>query len=96
MGLVWAGSQVTKAPRAAAALMLAPLVDRGMAWLQRILGLRTRRSVRLGRLPGLSQASTGFGVPACRPAGGRSVRSVTRGALTVLRLAQEGRSGGAV
>ncbi|KAL4458659.1 hypothetical protein ABPG75_013524 [Micractinium tetrahymenae] len=47
MGLVWAGSQVTKAPRAAAALMLAPLVDRGMAWLQRSLGLRTRRAVFL-------------------------------------------------
>ncbi|KAL4429345.1 hypothetical protein ABPG77_005119 [Micractinium sp. CCAP 211/92] len=47
MGLVWAGSQVTKAPRAAAALFLAPLVDRGMAWLQRSLGLRTRRAVFL-------------------------------------------------
>ncbi|PSC71015.1 TY4B-J: Transposon Ty4-J Gag-Pol poly [Micractinium conductrix] len=45
MAVVWAGSQVTKLPRAAAAVLLAPLVDRGMAWLQRVLGLRTRRAV---------------------------------------------------
>ena len=45
MAGVWAGSQVTKAPRAAAALMLAPLVDRLMGALQGALGLRSRRQV---------------------------------------------------
>ena len=45
MASVWAGSQVTKAPRAAAALMLAPLVDLLMGALQRTLGLRSRRQV---------------------------------------------------
>jgi hypothetical protein len=45
MAGVWAGSQVTKAPRAAAALMLAPLVDRLMGALQEALGLRSRRQV---------------------------------------------------
>ena len=49
MAGVWAGSQVTKAPRAAAALMLAPLVDRLMGALQRALGLRSRRQVSQGR-----------------------------------------------
>lgn len=38
--------QVTKAPRAAAALMLAPLVERLMEWMQHVLGLKTRRAVR--------------------------------------------------
>ena len=45
MASVWAGSQVTKAPRAALALALAPLVDHLMTALQRVLGLKTRRAV---------------------------------------------------
>ncbi|PRW60029.1 TY4B-J: Transposon Ty4-J Gag-Pol poly [Chlorella sorokiniana] len=45
MAAVWAGSQVTKVPRAAAALVLAPLVDRLMAWLQRVGKLESRRQV---------------------------------------------------
>ncbi|KAK9139026.1 hypothetical protein Scep_008707 [Stephania cephalantha] len=32
MAMVWAGSQVTKLARAAGALALAPLVDKGLAW----------------------------------------------------------------
>ncbi|CAO2836929.1 unnamed protein product [Amaranthus hypochondriacus] len=32
MAMVWAGSQVTKLMRAAGALALAPLVDRGLSW----------------------------------------------------------------
>ncbi|XP_019108140.2 uncharacterized protein LOC104907419 isoform X2 [Beta vulgaris subsp. vulgaris] len=32
MAMVWAGSQVTKLLRAAGALALAPLVDRGLSW----------------------------------------------------------------
>lgn len=38
--------QVTKVPRAAAALVLAPVVDRLMAWLQRVGKLESRRQVR--------------------------------------------------
>lgn len=45
MAGVWAGSQVTKAPRAALALALAPLVDRLMGVLQRVLGLKSKNSV---------------------------------------------------
>lgn len=45
MAAVWAGSQVTKVPRAAAALVLAPVVDRLMAWLQRVGKLESRRQV---------------------------------------------------
>ncbi len=51
MAGVWAGSQVTKAARAAAALMLAPLVDRLMGGLQRRLRLRTKRAVSGLALP---------------------------------------------
>ena len=47
MALVWAGSQVTKLPRAAAAVMLAPLVDRGMDRLQRLLRLPSKRAAFL-------------------------------------------------
>lgn len=32
LAMVWAGSQVTKLVRAAGALALAPLVDRGLSW----------------------------------------------------------------
>lgn len=45
MAGVWAGSQVTKAPRAALALALAPLVDRVMCRLQNALGLRSKQAV---------------------------------------------------
>lgn len=37
--------QVTKAPRAAAALMLAPIVDKWIAWLQQRTPLKTRKAV---------------------------------------------------
>ena len=47
LALVWGGSQVTKLPRAAAAVMLAPLVDRGMDRLQRLLRLPSKRSAFL-------------------------------------------------
>lgn len=40
--------QVTKAPRAAAALVLAPAVDRLMGWLQRVCNLQSRRQVGRG------------------------------------------------
>lgn len=43
------GLQVTKVPRAAAALVLAPIVDRLMAWLQRVTKLESRRQVGGGR-----------------------------------------------
>ena len=39
---------MTKAPRAAAALVLAPLVDRLMGWLQRVCNLQSRRQVGRG------------------------------------------------
>lgn len=41
-----APGQVTKVPRAAGAVLLAPLVGRLMDWLQQRLGLKTRRAVR--------------------------------------------------
>jgi len=42
--LTWAGSQATKLPRAAGAMLLAPLVDTGAVVLQQSLGLRRRRT----------------------------------------------------
>lgn len=45
-----AALQVTKAPRAAAALALAPLVDRGISWVQAHTGLKTRKAVRAATL----------------------------------------------
>ena len=47
MALVWAGSQVTKAPRAAGALLLAPAVDRLLELLRARLRLPTKRQAFL-------------------------------------------------
>lgn len=41
--LTWVGSQATKVPRIAGAVILSPLVDAGLAVLQRYLRLRTRQ-----------------------------------------------------
>jgi hypothetical protein len=46
LALTWAGSQVTKVARAGAALLFAPLVDRGLVWLQSAAGFKSRRAVR--------------------------------------------------
>lgn len=45
--LTWAGSQITKIPRAAGAVFLAPFVDKGLDKLQGRLRLRSRNQVRL-------------------------------------------------
>lgn len=47
IGMVWAGSQVTKLPRAAAALALAPAADAGLGAVQRSLRLGSKRSAFL-------------------------------------------------
>lgn len=47
MAIVWAGSQVTKAPRAAGALLLAPAVDRLLGAIRDRLKLRTKRNAFL-------------------------------------------------
>ena len=44
LALVWAGSQVTKVPRALAALLAAPLVDRWLTWLRDRFKLPSKRS----------------------------------------------------
>lgn len=59
MAVVWGGSQVTKAPRAAVAVMLAPLVDRLMGKLQSALGLRSRRQVSRAWVVGLEPIGWG-------------------------------------
>lgn len=41
--MVWAGSQVTKLPRAAGALAVAPVVDMGLAFSQDKLKLRSKQ-----------------------------------------------------
>ncbi|BDA49605.1 hypothetical protein COCOBI_14-2240 [Coccomyxa sp. Obi] len=46
-GITWAGSQLTKAARAGGALLLAPLVDKGLTGLQRTLHLKSRRAAFL-------------------------------------------------
>lgn len=40
LAVVWAGSQVTKLPRAACALACAPLMDRFLGWISKVVGLR--------------------------------------------------------
>ena len=47
LALVWAGSQVTKVPRAAAALFFAPVVDKVLGVLQNRFGLPSKKSVFL-------------------------------------------------
>ncbi|KAK9806129.1 hypothetical protein WJX72_002662 [[Myrmecia] bisecta] len=47
MAMTWAGSQVTKVPRAACALVLAPFLDTCLTLLQRGLRLRSRRAAFL-------------------------------------------------
>ncbi|CAL8464525.1 g4060 [Coccomyxa elongata] len=46
-GITWAGSQLTKAARAGGALLLAPIVDKGLTGLQRTLHLNSRRAAFL-------------------------------------------------
>lgn len=55
--------QVTKVPRAAAALVLAPVVDRLMAWLQRVTKLESRRQVGGGRRVGASGGAAAHPAP---------------------------------
>lgn len=43
LAIVWAGSQVTKIPRAACALVCAPLMDRVLAWVSNALRLKSKR-----------------------------------------------------
>lgn len=40
--ITWVGSQVTKLPRIAGAVMLSPIIDAGLAVLQRVLRLKSR------------------------------------------------------
>ncbi len=40
LAVVWAGSQVTKLPRAACALACAPLMDRLLDWISKAVGLK--------------------------------------------------------
>ncbi|EIE19196.1 hypothetical protein COCSUDRAFT_59680 [Coccomyxa subellipsoidea C-169] len=47
LGITWAGSQLTKAARAAGALLLAPVVDKGLGAFQRALHLKSRRTAFL-------------------------------------------------
>eukprot|EP00891_Asterochloris_glomerata_P009276 jgi/Astpho2/9276/e_gw1.00139.53.1_t len=42
MSLTWVGSQLTKLGRVAAAVALAPFLDRGSKWLQRKLQLQSQ------------------------------------------------------
>lgn len=42
LALVWVGSQTTKPLRAGGALMLAPLMDRALAWMHAKLGLPSK------------------------------------------------------
>lgn len=43
LAIVWAGSQVTKIPRAACAIACAPLMDRVLAWVRNALRLKSKR-----------------------------------------------------
>ncbi|KAG9458092.1 hypothetical protein H6P81_002600 [Aristolochia fimbriata] len=45
--MVWAGSQVTKIPRAGGALALAPLVDSGLSWFTEKFKFESRRKAFL-------------------------------------------------
>lgn len=47
IGITWAGSQVTKVPRAAGAVVLAPAVDTLLAVLERRARLRSKRAAFL-------------------------------------------------
>lgn len=47
LALVWAGSQVTKVPRAACALAFSPLMDRLLGWLRERLRLQNKRQAFL-------------------------------------------------
>lgn len=46
--VIWTGSQITKLPRAICALLCTPLMDAGMTLVQRVLGLKSKKTVREG------------------------------------------------
>lgn len=43
LAIVWAGSQITKVPRAAAALVLSPAMDRILAWIRDTFNMMNKR-----------------------------------------------------
>lgn len=47
LAIVWAGSQVTKIPRAACALACVPLMDKFLGWIRQCLNLQNKREAFL-------------------------------------------------
>ena len=57
LAVVWAGSQVTKAPRAGGALLAAPAVDKLLGWTAARLKLASKRNVS-GSWPGRNEGAS--------------------------------------